>query len=73
MTHFFTEQSRLPDGAEIERYTMRNDAGMTVEVLSYGCVIQRIIVPDRSGAPTDVALGYDDAGSYEKGGCCYGA
>lgn len=61
------------NGEEVLRYTLENGCGMSVSVLTYGCAIQRILVPDRSGAPVDVALGYDDLLSYEKGICLYGA
>ena len=46
---------------------------MRVRILDFGCTVQSITVPDRSGAPTDVVLGYDDVGSYENGSCYYGA
>lgn len=61
------------DGQAVTCYTLRNDAGMAVEVLNWGCVIRSILVPDRDGNPTDVVLGYDDLSSYESGTCFFGA
>lgn len=61
------------DGQEVLRYTLTNQSGMTVTALSYGCTIQRIIVPDKNGAPVDVALGYEDLRSYEEGWSFFGA
>ena len=60
-------------GEPVKRYTMKNCAGMEVDVLDYGCTVQAIRVPDKSGTPVDVALGYEDIGSYEKGSCFFGA
>ena len=61
------------DGRPVTRWTLRNGTGMTVRVLDYGCVIQSIEVPDRSGRATDVVLGYDDLAGYEAGTCWFGA
>ena len=59
-------------GEPVTRYTMKNDAGMQVSILSYGCTVQSILVPDARGNLIDVALGYDDIGSYEMGKCFFG-
>lgn len=60
-------------GTRVLRYTMKNQNGMTVSLITYGAAVQSIIVPDKNGAPTDVVLGYDDLKSYEKGGLFFGA
>ena len=60
-------------GESVMRYTMQNAAGMNVSVLDYGCTVQRILVPDRTGKPIDVALGYDDLAGYEAGTSFFGA
>ena len=60
-------------GEEVTRWTLRNAAGMEVRILSYGCTVQSIFVPDRKGKPIDVALGYDDLAGYENGTCFFGA
>ncbi len=61
------------DGRPVVCWTMKNDRGMTVRVLDYGCTVQSVIVPDRQGAPVDVVLGYDDIAGYEAGTCWFGA
>ncbi len=58
---------------QVTRFTLRNAAGMEVAVLSYGCTVQRILVPGMSGKKTDVALGYDGIEGYESGNCFFGA
>lgn len=64
---------KTSDDTEVMRYTLENGIGMRVCVISLGCAVQSIIVPDKDGALRDVALGYDDADSYEKGSCYFGA
>ena len=54
------------DGQAVTRYILRNSCGMQAAVLSYGAVIQSIMVPDKNGVMRDVVLGYDDISDYEK-------
>ena len=60
-------------GESVTSYTMKNDAGMSVSVLNYGCTVQKILVPKANGEQIDVALGYDNLAGYEKGSCFFGA
>lgn len=60
-------------GRTVTCFTLRNRAGMSVELLDWGCVVRSIVVPDRDGIPTDVVLGYDDLSGYESGSCFFGA
>lgn len=61
------------DESEIVRFTLVNDNGMQVNILSYACAVQSILVPDKDGIHRDVVLGYDRAEYYEKGTCYFGA
>ncbi|MBR1780147.1 MAG: galactose mutarotase, partial [Oscillospiraceae bacterium] len=61
------------NGEAVQRYTLTNDRGMQVQLLSFGCAIQRIVVPKADGTAVDVALGYDDLAGYEAGSSCFGA
>jgi len=54
------------DGRSVERFTLTSSGGVTISVLSFGGVIQRILVPDRDGTRADVTLGYDTLPEYEK-------
>ena len=47
------------DGKNVDLYAIRNKNGMVVKITNWGAKVQQIIVPDREGAPGDVALGYD--------------
>lgn len=53
--------------------TLENQNHMQVRLLSYGATIQSILVPDATGALTDVVLGYDTAAEYEQNNGYLGA
>ena len=55
----------LRDGTQVTCWTIRNHTGGSVSVLDYGGTVQSIVVPDRSGLPVDVVLGYDTVTDYE--------
>jgi aldose 1-epimerase len=48
----------------VYRYTLANCAGMSVNVLSYGGIIQSVNVPGRSGQSADVVLGFATLKDY---------
>jgi aldose 1-epimerase len=54
----------LADGTVVHRYTLTNNHGMTVRVLTYGGILQSIEVPDRDGRPANVALGFVTLDAY---------
>ena len=54
-------------------YTLRNEAGMQVDVTNYGAAIVNLIVPNHKGKKYDVVLGYDDVTGYEQGNNFMGA
>ncbi len=55
----------LADGTPVTAWTLENSHGMAVTVIDYGAAVQSILVPDKTGGFTDVALGYDTAAEYE--------
>ena len=46
------------------RYTLRNNRGMSVQILTYGGIVQDINVPDRFGRTADVVLGFKTLADY---------
>jgi aldose 1-epimerase len=52
-------------GAPVEVFTLKNDRGMTVRVLSYGGIITQVAVPDREGRVANVVLELPDLKAYE--------
>jgi len=50
-------------GQLVQRWTLR-DGSIEVSVLTYGALIQSLIVPDRHGDLADVVLGFEDLEDY---------
>jgi aldose 1-epimerase len=48
----------------VYRYTLSNANGMSVQILTFGGIIQDINVPDKSGHVTDVVLGFKTLQDY---------
>ena len=54
------------DGRPVERYTLRNRAGVLVQFMSYGGIVTRIETPDRAGRMADITLGFASAADYQQ-------
>ncbi len=52
------------EGAEIEKFTISNDNGITASVISFGAVLASLKVPDSNGKPEEVTLGFDTLEGY---------
>lgn len=61
------------DGTAVEIYTLRNEIGMEVRIMTYGGIIQSIKVPDKNGQFGDVTLGYDTLDGYLTNSPYFGA
>ncbi len=57
----------------VERYTLTNGGGMRARILSYGGIIQSLEVPDRSGQPANVTLGFASLDEYVRANPFFGA
>ncbi len=53
------------DGVPIDRYTLTGAKGMQADVITFGAVLQRLLVPDAAGNIADVTLGFDTLEGYE--------
>jgi len=66
----------LPDGTEVDLYTLSNAHGMRVKIITYGAMITSVEVPDRDGKPANVTLFRDSLEDYLAGhpyfGCVVG-
>jgi aldose 1-epimerase len=64
---------RAPDGGEVDAWILASPEGMQVEILTLGCIVRRLLVPDRNGVLADVVLGYDSLEEYLAGTAYFGA
>jgi len=53
-----------PEGREVFKYSLKNHAGMEVDVITYGAIITAIRIPDQRNDPGDVVLGFDSLEEY---------
>lgn len=64
---------KKPCGCEVYKYTLENEQGASVEILTLGGIIRAINIPDKTGNFADVVCGYDDVSSYLNNGGYQGA
>lgn len=62
----------MPDGTTVELYTLQSEA-LSCNVITFGGSLQSLRVPDRTGKPVDVLLGFDALESYRTHGKSLGA
>jgi aldose 1-epimerase len=58
---------QLPDGTEIDLYTLTNANGLSCKIMTYGGTITEINTPDLEGKFANIVLGYDRLEDYLKG------
>jgi len=61
------------DGKQVFLYALTNGKGMEAHITNYGGIVVTLVVPDRSGKPGDIVLGYDSLSSYRKATPYFGA
>src|ERR1700761_7846209 len=70
-----TNQTGLPpakgfektiDGKQTHYYVLKNKNGMQISLTNYGAHLVGVLVPDKTGKLTDVAVGFDDIDGYKK-------
>ena len=64
---------KMPDGAPVAKYVLANIHEVRVGILTYGGIIQSVVVPDKNGKLQDVALGFDNLDQYIKESPYFGA
>jgi len=55
---------RMPDGTQVNVYTMRNAHGIAVRAMDYGGIILSLRTPGRDGQLGDIVLGHDSLAGY---------
>lgn len=64
---------KLPDGTQVEIYTLKNSKGAEARILTYGGIVQSLYMPDKNGKPDDIVLGCDTLEGYLANGAYFGA
>jgi aldose 1-epimerase len=63
----------LPSGEAVEAFTLANASGVSAEILTYGCIVRSLRVPDREGRLSDVVLGFERLQAYVEDRAYHGA
>jgi aldose 1-epimerase len=50
---------KMPDGTEVEIFTLTNKNGLKARVTEYGAILVSMETPDKSGKSADITHGYD--------------
>ena len=64
---------RMPDGRDVDVFTLTSAQGLEVRAISYGAIVVSLHAPDRSGHLDDVVLGHDDLEGYLDASPYFGA
>lgn len=64
---------QMKTGETVDRITLSNSNGMSVELLNIGAAMRSLLVPDKKGQKRDVITGYDRLRDYEKNFAGFGA
>ena len=60
-------------GVEIEQYSLKNQKGMEVNIITYGGIISSLKVPNKAGKSEEVVLGFNSLDQYQKDNPYFGA
>lgn len=62
-----------PAGEKIDSYTLKNQNGMEVKIITYGGIITSLKVPNKAGVSEDVVIGFNSLEQYTKANPYFGA
>jgi aldose 1-epimerase len=60
-------------GQPVTQFTLTNAHGLQAEIISYGGIMTRLLVPDRAGRFADIVLGHRSLAEYRAGSAYFGA
>jgi aldose 1-epimerase len=63
----------LPDGTSVDVITLGGPGSVQAQVLTYGCIISSLSVPDARGVPANVVLSFDRLEPYVDSSPYFGA
>jgi aldose 1-epimerase len=61
------------EGQPVDIYTLQNTSGAEVKILTYGGIVQSLVMPDKNGKLADIVLGYDTLDGYLTNSPYFGA
>jgi len=61
------------NGNDVFLFTLTNDRGIKLSATNYGCIVTKLLVPDRNGKVENVALGFDQFEPYVENAPYFGA
>ncbi|PFA66772.1 galactose-1-epimerase [Bacillus sp. AFS015802] len=61
------------EGKKILAHTIENSSGLKVTSINYGCIITKLIAPDRDGKRENIVLGFDTLKEYDLHSPYFGA
>jgi len=67
------EYGTTPAGQKVAVYSLKNQKGMEVNILTYGGIISSIKVPNKAGVFEEVVLGFNNLEPYTKNNAYFGA
>jgi aldose 1-epimerase len=62
-----------PEGEAVEQFTLFNENGLEVKIITYGGRITSLKAPDREGILKDIVLGFDSLSDYTQENPYFGA
>lgn len=68
-----TVYGQLTSGESVLQVQLDNGHGVSVDVISYGGIITKLITPDNQGQAGDIVLGFDSLADYEQKNPYFGA
>jgi len=68
-----TAYGTTPLGENVDKYTLKNQKGMEVSIITYGGTITSLKVPNKNGLYENVVLGYDSLENYTNSNTYFGA
>jgi len=63
----------LPSGERVQAWTLQNRHGLQLEVLNWGGMINRLLVPDAEGRCRDIVLGFSSLDAFYPNAPYFGA
>ncbi|MEN3323666.1 aldose epimerase family protein [Mariniflexile soesokkakense] len=61
------------DSIAVDKYTLKNEKGMEIDIITYGGIITKWTAPDKNNNYQDIVLGYNTLAEYEKATPYFGA